>query len=384
VRYRAIPACAGAAGPILTGMSRRAVVVKIGSSTLVDVRGRARRRVFAHVAADVAALTANGTPVVVVSSGAIALGLGSLGREQRPRRLAELQAASAIGQSRLLRCWESALAKAGVGCAQVLLTVGDIHRRDGYLNARRTLETLLHWGMVPVVNENDSTATDEITFGDNDALAAQVAVLLRARLLVLLTDIDGLYDRDPRRNGAVPIAEVSDHRLLDGLELDAGHSSWGSGGMRSKVVAAEMASTGGVAAVIASGHRPGAVLAAPGFGPTSVRCRHTSCGCATESRCRAGWRWTPAPARPWSPTAPACSRSACAPSRAASRPATRCISASRERRLPWASRATRRPICASWQGCVGWTRRYTEITLSYCEQHHLPHRRQPASASGGA
>ncbi len=99
----------------------------------------------------------------------------------------------------------------------MLLTVGDIHRRDGYLNARRTLETLLRWGRVPVVNENDSTATDEITFGDNDALAAQVAVLLKARLLVLLTDIDGLHDRDPRRPGAVPIAEVDDHRLLERL-----------------------------------------------------------------------------------------------------------------------------------------------------------------------
>ena len=243
-------------------MTRRAVVVKIGSSTLVDERGRARRRVFANVAADVATLATAGTPVVVVSSGAIALGLGAVGRDRRPQRLAELQAASAIGQSRLLRRWEGALARAGVACAQVLLTAGDIHRRDGYLNARRTLETLLAWGRVPVVNENDSTATDEITFGDNDALAAQVAVLLRARLLVLLTDIDGLYDRDPRRPGAAAIGEVRDHRLLDGLELDGGISLWGSGGMRSKLVAAEMASTGGVAAVIASGHRDGALLAA--------------------------------------------------------------------------------------------------------------------------
>ena len=243
-------------------MSRGTVVVKIGSSTLVDARGRARPRVFAQVAADVGALAGDGTPVVLVSSGAIAMGLGSLGRERRSRRLPELQAASAIGQSLLLRRWEAALGRNGLRCAQVLLTVGDIHRRDGYLNARRTLETLLRWGRVPVVNENDSTATDEITFGDNDALAAQVAVLLKARLLVLLTDIDGLHDRDPRRPGAVPIAEVDDHRLLERLELDGGRSSWGSGGMRSKLVAAEMASTGGVAAVIASGHRPGALAAA--------------------------------------------------------------------------------------------------------------------------
>jgi glutamate 5-kinase len=243
-------------------MSRRAVVVKVGSSTLVDARGRARGRVFARVAADLAELAGGGTPVVVVSSGAIALGLGSLGHERRSHRLAELQAASAIGQSLLLRRWESALGRRGLDCAQVLLTAGDIHRRDGYVNARRTLETLLRWGRVPVVNENDSTATDEITFGDNDALAAQVAVLLHARLLVLLTDIDGLYDRDPRLPGASPIREVSDHRLLDRLDLDGGRSSWGSGGMRSKVVAAEMASTGGVAAVIAAGSRQGAILEA--------------------------------------------------------------------------------------------------------------------------
>ncbi len=244
-------------------MKRRAIVVKVGSSTLVDERGRARARVFSQVAADVAALTADSTPVVIVSSGAIALGLGALGRAQRPRRLAELQAASAVGQSLLLRRWERALSRRTTRAAQVLLTVGDIHRRDGYLNARRTLETLLDWGLVPVVNENDSTATDEISFGDNDALAAQVAVLLRARLLVLLTDIDGLYDRDPADADARLIDEVSDHRLLDELEVGGrGSSSWGSGGMRSKVVAAEMASTGGVAAVIASGRRPRSLVEA--------------------------------------------------------------------------------------------------------------------------
>ncbi|HET7428493.1 MAG TPA: hypothetical protein VFJ66_03515, partial [Gaiellales bacterium] len=137
-------------------MSRRAVVVKLGSSTLVDPRGRARQRVFRQVAADVAALAAAGTPVAVVSSGAIALGLGARGHTTRPRRLAELQAASAIGQSLLLRRWEAALRRHGLGCAQVLLTAGDIHRRDGYVNARHTLETLLRWGTVPVVNENDS------------------------------------------------------------------------------------------------------------------------------------------------------------------------------------------------------------------------------------
>ena len=254
-------------------MKRRAVVVKIGSSTLVDERGRPRARVFSQVAAQVAALTADSTPVVIVTSGAIALGLGALGRERRPRRLAELQAASAVGQSLLVRRWERALGRSGARGAQVLLTVGAIHRRDGYLNARRTLETLLGWGLVPVVNENDSTATDEISFGDNDALAAQVAVLLRARLLVLLTDINGLYDRDPTSPGAALVEEVADHRLLDALEVGGGGSSWGSGGMRSKVVAAEMASTGGVTAVIASGRRPGSLLQAASGARVGTRFR---------------------------------------------------------------------------------------------------------------
>lgn len=240
-------------------MSKRPVVVKIGSSTLVDDRGRPRTRVFGNVSADVASLVGGGVPVVVVSSGAIALGLGTLGRASRPRQLRELQAASAVGQSLLLRRWERALARGGVRCAQVLLTAGDVHRRVGYINARRTLETLLAWGVVPVVNENDSTATDEITFGDNDALAAQVAVLLQARLLVLLTDIDGLYDRDPLDPAAELISEVDDHRLLESLDVGSAGSMWGSGGMRSKLVAAEMASAGGVPAVIASGKRAGAL-----------------------------------------------------------------------------------------------------------------------------
>jgi glutamate 5-kinase len=254
-------------------MARRVVVVKLGSSTLVDGRGRARRSVFAAIAAQVAELAAAGTPVVLVSSGAIALGLGSLGRSSRPARLHELQAASAVGQSILQRCWSQALRRSGAGAAQVLLTSGDLHRRDGYVNARSTLETLLRWGLVPVVNENDSTATDEITFGDNDALAAHVAVLLRARLLVLLTDTDGLYDRDPALPGARLLRQVDDHRMLEGLQVSGRRSAWGSGGMRSKVVAAEMARAGGAAVVIASGRTPDAVAQAAAGRPVGTRFR---------------------------------------------------------------------------------------------------------------
>jgi glutamate 5-kinase len=236
---------------------RRAVVVKLGSSTLVDARGRIRRSRLGRLAAEVMALRAGGTPVCVVSSGAIALGLGSLRRDRRPPDLPGLQAASAVGQGLLVAAWRQALARHGGRSGQVLLTAADLHARTGYLNARATLERLLRWEVVPIVNENDSVATDEITFGDNDALAAQVAVLLRARLLVLLTEADGLFTRHPAEPGAELVREVHDHGLLAELDTAGESSSWGTGGMRSKVVAAEMASASGIACVIGSGVTPG-------------------------------------------------------------------------------------------------------------------------------
>ncbi len=242
---------------------RRAVVVKLGSSTLVDARGRLRRARIERLCVELQALRDTGTPICVVSSGAIALGLGALGGRPRPADVPGLQAASAIGQGVLLAAWQRALGRVGGRAAQVLLTAGDVHGRTSYLNARATLETLLRWGVVPVVNENDSTATDEITFGDNDALAAQVALLLRARLLVLLTDADGVYTRDPRDPAAELVREVRDSRLLESLDTSAPSASGlGSGGMRSKVVAASMAAGGGVACVIASGARPESVALA--------------------------------------------------------------------------------------------------------------------------
>lgn len=249
-------------------MRSRTLVVKVGSSTLLDARGHVRRGVFGRIAGELAEVVAAGTPAVLVSSGAIALGLSRSGRTTRPGRLNELQAASAIGQPELQRRWQRALADHGAATAQVLLTAADIHRRDAYLNARATLGTLLRWGVVPVVNENDSTSTDEIAFGDNDALAAHVAVLLRARTLLLLTDTDGLYDRDPDRPGARLLHEVSGPETLAGLAVGGRRSRWGTGGMRSKVVAAGMAAAGGVTAVIGSGARSGAIReAAAGRAP---------------------------------------------------------------------------------------------------------------------
>ena len=242
---------------------RRTVVVKVGSSTLVDADGRPRLPVFERLAGECAELVAGGVPVVVVSSGAVALGLGELGKAIRPRAMGDLQAASALGQTLLQSHWQTAFTALGLRAGQVLLTEPDIHRRSSYVNARRTLRRLMSWGVVPVVNENDSTATDEITFGDNDALAAHVALMLQARLLVLLTDIDGVYDRDPASAGARLIPEILDAAQVEAVAESApSRSGWGSGGIAAKLRSARVAGSGGVEAVIASGLEPGAIAAA--------------------------------------------------------------------------------------------------------------------------
>ena len=225
------------------------VVVKLGTSLVAGSGGRVRRSVLRARAVEIAALVHGGTPVCVVSSGAIALGLPRLGLERRPRSLPKLQAASALGQARLHGAWDRALAAEGIPAAQVLLTAADVADRAAYVNARQTLSALFELGAVPVVNENDVTATDEITFGDNDALAAQVAVLTRARLLVLLTEVEGVYTRAP----GTPGAELVDHgTAAAGVVLGEG-SPLGKGGMRSKILAAEVAAAAGIPTVIAGG-----------------------------------------------------------------------------------------------------------------------------------
>ena len=227
----------------------RPVVVKLGSALVVDRRGRVRRELVRARAAEIGELVEAGTPVCVVSSGAIALGLHSLGLTSRPRSLPRLQAASALGQSRLQRAWEEAFARHGLRAAQVLLTGSEIADRRAYVNVRGALGALFDVGAVPVVNENDATATDEISFGDNDALAAQVAVLCGARLLVLLTSVDGVYTQAPGAADATLISEGADARAA---AFGAG-SAFGRGGMESKVQAAELAAAAGIATVIASG-----------------------------------------------------------------------------------------------------------------------------------
>jgi glutamate 5-kinase len=175
---------------------------------------------------------------------------------QRPSSIGSLQAASAVGQGKLYRVYDELLRDRGVTSAQVLLTFFDMSARTHYLNARQTLTTLLSWRVLPVINENDTTATDEISFGDNDFLAAQVAVLVAADELVLMTDIDGLYTADPRINpDARIVAEVDSFAALRELEIGHTTSPLGSGGMRSKVVAAEMATAAGIPAAIVNGLR---------------------------------------------------------------------------------------------------------------------------------
>jgi glutamate 5-kinase len=254
-------------------------VVKLGSSIVAEESGELRLSVVARVIEEVAALHRDGVDVVVVTSGAIARGMQLLGLGARPAAVEDLQAASAVGQGRLYRTYDELLRERGIQTAQVLLTFFDMSARTHYLNARRTLHKLLDWRIVPVINENDTTTTDEISFGDNDFLAAQVAVLVAADLLVLLTDTEGVYTADPRTAaGAELVGEVTDPEELRELQIGHAPSPLGSGGMRSKVVAAEMASAAGIAAVIGSGLVPGVLArawageqAGTRFAPQAVR-----------------------------------------------------------------------------------------------------------------
>ncbi len=231
------------------------VVVKVGSALLVDAaKGELRRDWLEIALRDVAALKTQGAKVILVSSGSIALGRRLLGLAPGPLRLEESQAAAAAGQVRLAEAYADILASHGIVAAQVLLTFGDTEERRRYLNARATLGTLIDLGAVPVINENDTVATAEIKFGDNDRLGARVASMMGADRLVLLSDVDGLYTANPGRDAsAVHIAEVS--AITPEIEAMAGESisGLGRGGMASKLIAAKIAMGAGCDVVIAKG-----------------------------------------------------------------------------------------------------------------------------------
>src|SRR5947209_6232528 len=194
------------------------LVVKLGSSIVADARGDVREDILGRICDEVAELHRAGRELIVVTSGAIARGMGVMALPVRPRAVDELQAASAVGQGKLYQVYDELLRARGVPTAQVLLTFFDISARTHYLNARQTLGKLLEWRVVPVINENDTTTTDEISFGNNDFLAAQVAILLGADLLVMLTDADGVFTADPRTSpGAALISSVAEFSELDGL-----------------------------------------------------------------------------------------------------------------------------------------------------------------------
>ena len=250
----------------------RLYVIKLGSSIVADERGEVRWDVLERVVGQTAELYEGGDSIVLVTSGAIARGMRLMELPVRPSAMDDMQAASAVGQGRLYRAYDELLHARGVPSAQVLLTFFDMSARAHYLNARRTLRKLLDWRVVPVINENDTTATDEITFGDNDFLAAQVSILLGADLLLLLTDIDGVHTADPRRDpGAELIDEVRDFSDLERFEVGMSTSPLGSGGMRSKVVAADMTTAAGIPARIINGTRTGTITRAVSGKPEGTR-----------------------------------------------------------------------------------------------------------------
>lgn len=227
------------------------LVVKVGTSSLVDEAGLASRRRMAKVVRDIAAV-ASERRCVLVSSGAIASGIGPLGVSRRPRDMPTLQAAAAVGQGRLMAEYTRLFGARGLVAAQVLLTQEDFLRRRHFVNARNTFERLLEARVVPVVNENDTVGTAEISFGDNDRLAALVSVLVGADLLVLLSDVEGIYTRDPRRGRASLLAEVTDPGEV---EATGPRSRVARGGMASKLEAAMIATAAGIGVVIAGAKR---------------------------------------------------------------------------------------------------------------------------------
>lgn len=253
----------------------RRVVVKVGSSSLTTAAGGLDRDRLRHLVDTLVEQRNRGTQVVLVSSGAIAAGLAPLGLTRRPRDLATQQAAASVGQGVLFAAYDAAFRRHGVMASQVLLTGDDMIRRQHYRNAQRTFNRLLQLGVLPVVNENDTVVTDEIRLGDNDRLAALVAHLVHADAMVLLSDVDGLYDAPPSRPDAVRITRVRDERDLTGVSIgSAGSAGVGTGGMATKVTAARMATSSGIPTLLAASTQAAQALAGQDVGTWFDRTGH--------------------------------------------------------------------------------------------------------------
>ena len=261
----AMPGAAeGPSRALLSGARR--IVVKVGSSSLTSIKGGIAEEALSDLADALAHKRNAGTEIILVSSGAIAAGLAPLGLEKRPRDLATQQAAASVGQGLLMARYTHAFGAHGVTVSQVLLTADDFMRRSQHTNAFRALDRLLNLGVVPVVNENDTVATHEIRFGDNDRLAALVAHLVRADALVLLSDVDSLYDGPPS-HGAKRIAHVSGPHDLEGISIGStGKAGVGTGGMVTKVEAASIAAGSGISALVTSTANAAAALAGEDVG----------------------------------------------------------------------------------------------------------------------
>jgi glutamate 5-kinase len=235
------------------------VVLKIGTSSLTRSDGKLALAAIANLVESIVDLKAQGYGVVLVSSGAVGVGSARLGLTERPQTIALKQAAAAVGQGRLVRVYDDLFGQYGVTVAQILLTRSDLEKRQSYKNIYNTLQQLLKLGVIPIINENDTVAVEELRFGDNDTLSARVASAIEANWLFLLTDVDRLYSADPRSNPtAQPIAIVEN---IDDLVVESGGqgSAWGTGGMATKIAAARIATSAGVQTVITNGSRPGDV-----------------------------------------------------------------------------------------------------------------------------
>lgn len=235
----------------LLGSASR-IVIKVGSSSLTSPDGSLNEARLAELVDVVALARQRGQEVLLVSSGAVAAGIRPLGFRARPKNIRDQQAAAMVGQSRLMHAYASKFASYGITIGQVLLTPDDVVNRRHYANAQGSLKRLLHHGVVPIVNENDAVVSDDLRFGDNDRLAALVAHLVDATALILCTDVDGLFTGPPSQPGSVLISDVSNMRQLDSLTITGKGSDVGTGGMRTKVAAADIATAGGIGALLTS------------------------------------------------------------------------------------------------------------------------------------